>query len=74
MKNCLMLLLEKLLLQKRNIIEIVTDQLKKISQIEHSHPHSPANFFSNIFAGLIADMRQAKNQRLIGQIAKKKLY
>lgn len=74
MKNCLPLLQEKLLLQKPNIIETVNEQLKNIFQIEHSRPRSPANVFSNVFAGLIADMRQAKKQRLIGQVAKKKLY
>jgi hypothetical protein len=67
MKNRLMLLQEKLLLRKRNIIETVNDQLKNISQIEHSRHRSPANFFSNVFAGLIAYMRQPKNQQLIGQ-------
>lgn len=60
MKNRLMLLQEKLLLRKRNIIETVNDQLKNISQIEHSRHRSPANFFINVFAGLIAYMRQDK--------------
>jgi len=60
MKNRLMLLQEKLLLRKRNIIETVNDQLKNISQIEHSRHRSPANFFSNVLAGLIAYMRQPK--------------
>jgi hypothetical protein len=60
MKNRLMLLQEKLLLRKRNIIETVNDQLKNISQLEHSRHRSPANFFANVFAGLIAYMRQPK--------------
>lgn len=60
MKNRLMLLQDKLLLRKRNIIETVNDQLKNVSQIEHSRHRSPANFFSNVFAGLIAYMRQPK--------------
>ena len=36
MKNRLMLLSDKLLARKRSIIETVIDQLKNISQIEHS--------------------------------------
>jgi len=60
MKNKLMLMTDKLFLRKRSIIETINDQLKNISQIEHSRHRSPANFFSNVFAGLIAYMRQAK--------------
>ena len=42
------------MLRKRAIIESVVDQLKNISQIEHS-PHRPvANRFVNLIAGLIA--------------------
>lgn len=60
MKNRLLLLRDKLLLRKRNIIETVNDQLKNISQIEHSRHRSPINCFINIFAGLIAYMWQPK--------------
>ena len=42
------------LLRKRTIIKTVNDQLKSISQIEHSHFCSPRNFVVNGFAGLIA--------------------
>ena len=41
MKNQLMLLSDKLLLRKRAIIESVIDQLKNISQIEHTRHRSP---------------------------------
>jgi Transposase DDE domain len=44
----------KLLLRKRSIIETVNDQLKNISQIEHSRHRSPFNFFVNLMAGLVA--------------------
>lgn len=37
MKNCLMRLTDKLLSRNRLIIETIIDQLKNISQIEHSH-------------------------------------
>jgi hypothetical protein len=54
MKNKLLPLLDKLLLRKRSIIETVNDQLKNISQIEHSRHRSPFNFFVNLIAGLVA--------------------
>jgi hypothetical protein len=60
MKNRLMLVRDKLLLRKRNIIETVNDQLKNISQIEHSRHRSPTNFFINVFAGVIAYIWQPK--------------
>jgi hypothetical protein len=47
-------LLDKLLLRKRALIETVNDQLKNISQIEHSRHRSLWNFCGNVVAGLIA--------------------
>jgi DDE family transposase len=43
MKNKLLPLFDKLLLRKRSIVETVNDQLKNISQIEHSRHRSPFN-------------------------------
>ena len=43
-KNRLFPLMDKLLLRKRSLIETVNDQLKNISQIEHSRHRSVANF------------------------------
>jgi hypothetical protein len=54
MKNRLILLWDKLLLRKRALIETVVDQLKNISQIEHSRHRSVINYFVEIIAGLIA--------------------
>jgi hypothetical protein len=54
MKNRLMPLLDKLLLRKRALIETIIDQLKNISQVEHSRHRSPLNFLVNLVAGLIA--------------------
>lgn len=54
MKNCLMPLLDKLLLRKRAIIETIIDQFKNISQIEHSRHRSVPNYFADILAGLVA--------------------
>ena len=64
MKNQLMLLSDRLLLRKRFIIETITDQLKNISQIEHTRHRSPANFAVNLLAGLIAYTHQPKKPSL----------
>ncbi len=64
MKNRLMPLLDKLLLRKRAIIESIVDQLKNISQIEHTRHRSPVNCFINIIAGLIAYCHQPKKPSL----------
>ena len=54
MKNQLMPMADKLLLRKRALIETVNDQLKNISQIEHSRHRNVNNFFVNLLAGLAA--------------------
>jgi hypothetical protein len=54
MKNKLMPLLDKILLRKRAIIETINDQLKNISQIEHTRHRSIAGFMVNLLGGLIA--------------------
>jgi len=54
MKNRLMPLFDKLLLRKRGIIESIIDQLKNISQIEHSRHRGVPQYFADILAGLIA--------------------
>ena len=64
MKNSLMLLEDKIMLRKRFIIETVNDQLKNISQIEHSRHRKPANFAVNLIAGLIAYQFQPKKPSL----------
>jgi transcriptional regulator NrdR family protein len=48
MKNRLIPMIEKLLLRKQAIIESVMDQLKNISQIEHTRHRSLNNAFINI--------------------------
>jgi hypothetical protein len=60
MKNCLMPLMDKLLLRKRAISETIIDQLKNISQIEHSRHRSVVNYFADIVTGLIAYTYQEK--------------
>jgi hypothetical protein len=54
MKNKLLPLYDKLMLRKRFIIETINDQLKNISDIEHSRHRSPVNFMVNLIAGLIS--------------------
>jgi transposase len=54
MKNRLMPFFDKIMLRKRAVIESVMDQLKNISQIEHSRHRSVANCFVNLLGGLIA--------------------
>lgn len=64
MKNHLMHLSDKLLLRKRAIIESIIDQLKNISQIEHSRHRSPINFVVHLIAGLLAYSFQDKKPGL----------
>ena len=54
MQNKLMPLLDKILLRKRAIVETIVDQLKNISQIEHTRHRSFFNMLGNLIAGLIA--------------------
>jgi hypothetical protein len=54
MKNRLASMFDKIMLRKRAVIESVVDQLKNISQIEHSRHRSVANCFVNLLAGLVA--------------------
>lgn len=52
MKNKLINMEQKLLLQKRGIIESVNDILKTVCDIEHSRHRSPINALVNLYAGL----------------------
>jgi hypothetical protein len=54
MKNRLVSMFDRIMLRKRAVIESVVDQLKNISQIEHSRHRSVANCFVNLLAGLAA--------------------
>ena len=64
MKNKLMFLADRLLLRKRSLIETVNDQLKNISQIEHTRHRSIWNFMVNILGALIAYSLQPKKPSL----------
>jgi hypothetical protein len=63
MKNRFLPLCDKLL-RKRALIETVNDQLKNISQVEHTRHRSLWNFLGNVAAGLIAYTWQDKKPSL----------
>lgn len=64
MKNKFVPLFDRLMLRKRAIIESVNDQLKNISQVEHTRHRSVWNFYGNIVAGLIAYTFQERKPNL----------
>lgn len=64
MKNKLMPIFDKLLLKKRGLIESINDQLKNISQIEHTRHRSIFNFMCNIIGALAAYALQPKKPSL----------
>jgi hypothetical protein len=57
-------LIDRILIRKRAIVETVIDQLKNISQIEHSRHRSVGNFMVNLICGLIAYAHQPKKPSL----------
>jgi transposase len=64
MRNQLIEFSDRLLLRKRALIETIFDQLKNISQIEHSRHRSPINFCVHLLAGLVAYCHQPKKPSL----------
>lgn len=64
MKKKMLGIKDRILLRKRSIIETVNDQLKNISQIEHSRHRSPDNFLVNLLSGLAAYTHQSKKPSL----------
>ena len=73
MKAKLMDEMDRYFLRKRAIIESIYDQLKNISQIEHTRHRSLTGFMVNLLAGLIAYCHQPKkpslNLEFINQLA-----
>mgnify|MGYP000011694123 CR=1 FL=1 len=64
MENKLMPIFDKLMLRKRAIIETIYDQLKNISQVEHTRHRSGFNFLVNVISALIAYTYQEKKPSL----------
>jgi Transposase DDE domain len=63
-KNKLMPLLDKVLLRKRALIECVNDQLKNVSQMEHTRHRSAVNGLVNRLAAVAAYTFQPKKPAL----------
>ena len=55
---------DQLLLRKRSIIETINDQLKNISEVEHTRHRSLTNYMINIVCGLISYSYQEKKPSL----------
>ncbi len=55
---------DQVFLRKRTLIETINDQLKNISQIEHTRHRSPLNFLVNLVCGLIAYCLQPRKPSL----------
>jgi hypothetical protein len=66
MQNKLITIRDKILLRKQSIIETINDQLKNISDIEHSRHRSLCNFIVNLLCGLIAYTHQPKKPAIRG--------
>jgi Transposase DDE domain len=64
MKPRLMRLWDRLMLRRRSLIETVNDQIKNISQIEHSRHRSLTGFMVNVVGALIAYTYQPKKPSL----------
>lgn len=56
--------LDKILLRKRSLIETINDQLKNISQLEHSRHRSLTGFMLNLVTALVAYSFQPKKPSL----------
>jgi hypothetical protein len=66
MKAKLLSMVDKILLRKRSVIETVNDQLKNISNLEHSRHRSLKNFIVNFLCSLIAYTHQDKKPSITG--------
>jgi hypothetical protein len=64
MKNKLFLLIDKLMLKKRAIIESVINILKSSCQIEHHRHRNRWNFLSNLMSGIASYCLNPNKPRL----------
>ena len=55
---------DRAMLSKRYIIETINDQLKNISQIEHSRHRSSNGFILNLISGLVAYCLKKKKPKI----------
>jgi hypothetical protein len=70
MKNRLMMLIDKILLRKRSLIESVFNILKNQMNLEHSRHRSPVNFMVNIISCLTAYCFRS-NKKSVSKVSKK---
>jgi hypothetical protein len=56
---------DRAMLSKRYIIETINDQLKNISQVEHSRHRSETGFMLNVISGMLGLSRSQVNYHLL---------
>jgi len=64
MKAKAMSVFDRAMLSKRYIIETINDQLKNISQIEHSRHRSETGFMLNVISGIVAYCLKKQKPRI----------
>ena len=64
MVNKLMPIMDRVLLEKRAVVESIIDQLKNLCQIEHTRHRSPVHCLGNLFSGLLAYICSPKKPSL----------
>ena len=64
MKAKVMSAFDRAMLSKRYIIETINDQLKNISQVEHSRHRSSTGFMLNLLSGLVAYCLKKKKPKI----------
>jgi hypothetical protein len=64
MKNKTISSFDRAILSKRYIIETINDQLKNISQIEHSRHRSEIGFMLNVISGIVAYRLKEQKPRI----------
>jgi hypothetical protein len=55
---------DRAMLSKKYIIETINDQLKNISQVEHSRHRSEVGFMLNVISGIVAYCLKKKKPRI----------
>ena len=63
-KAKVMSLFDRAILSKRYIIQTINDQLKNISQVEHSRHRSETGFMLNVISGIVAYCLKMQKPRI----------
>lgn len=64
MKVKAMSLFDRAMLSQRYIMETINDQLKNISQVEHSRHRSETGFMLNVISGIVAYCLKKQKPRI----------